>query len=166
MLRLLLYFRCGQSQQLAPRESPQITNLPQHFRHHLWGTLRRWRHDGYNNIFTNGHYNNNSSWRYWCTGYTLLQQRLYMQSMHIHYIRVLQVYSIIYMPYIHYVSFWYTTVHDVQHDHTIAIYSILHASGTILMRMVNHFTSLFFHGALPVEIPYNYNNYLFMRHSS
>ena len=133
MLRSLLHFRRGQSQQLAPRESPQITNLPQHFRHHLWGTLRRWRHDGYNNISqlvttTITVYDGTNA-----LGIRYITMVIHAIRHIIHTLHVLLVYSVPYMLYILYVSFWYTTVHDTHQpihcniQHTT--YDWLHANG-------------------------------------
>ena len=153
MLRLRLYFRCGQSQELAPRESPQIIHLrQQQFCHHLWGALRRWQYDSYNNIsqvattttFYDG--TNPRGIRYTTFEYIFNHYTTYISIW----------YTAFHSLDTQYMSFWYIhAVHDIQQSlYTIAIY-VLHANGIQLLLHWYHqsFTFSFFTGALPAETP-------------
>ena len=135
MLRLLLYFRCGQSQQLAPRESPQITNLPHHFVI-ICGVL----YDGGDTTVTTTFPQLVTTTITVYDGTNALGIRYTTMVIHAirhinHTIHVLPVFSISSMPYVLYVSFWYTTVHDTHqpfqcNTQYITYYgTILHANG-------------------------------------
>ena len=153
MLRSLLHFRCGQSQELAPRESPQIIHLPQQqFCHHLWGTLRRWQYDGYNNISqivitatTVYDGTNTFGMRYttWVIHSITIRYTIHLVHSISYVLRTTHVLLV-------YIQSMIYNNHHIQLQYTYYMRMVFSCySGTI------SFYSSFFHGALPVETPNN-----------